>query len=155
MPHYLATNSRNQYVQFIKTYCWKEDSCYNFIWCCCHYYTCQHYDINKRLLVYLTGNASSPDSLKGNHTDAWYCLNLIGIFLLVLASLLIFFGKRNGLRIELSNHFLNCKNFVRRKPFKIQEHNVFTHVLSDVQGVTSLAADWFCRWCKLACNSCD
>lgn len=56
-------------------------------------------------------------------------IELLGFFFLLLAFLLILFGKRNGLRIELSNHFLNCKNFVKRKPFKIQEHDVFSHVL--------------------------
>lgn len=53
-----------------------------------------------------------------NHTDAWYCLNLIGGlffvfvvcflglflgFFLHLALLLVFFGKSSGLRIEFQS----------------------------------------------------
>lgn len=50
----------------------------------------------------------------------------------------------NGLRIELSVHFQQkcCEN-----------NSKFSHVLGDVQGVTSLAAGRYCRLYKLICNS--
>ena len=122
MPHYLATNSRNQYVQFIKTYCWKEDFCYNFIWCCCHYYTCQHYDINKRLLVYLRGSDSSPNWLKGDKKTmqvAWDCLINCGLFFSFFFFFLVvgftagisldLFGKENKWNNDRTLHSLTAK----------------------------------------------
>lgn len=83
-----------------------------------------------------------------NHTDAWYCLNLIGglggFFCCIWHFYWYFLVREMGWGLN-SNLFLSYKYFVIRKPFKIEECDVFSHVLS-------LASDWFCRWCKMACD---
>lgn len=63
---------------------------------------------------------------------------------LLAFSLNLLVRKTNGLRIELSIYFQQkcCENSSK-----------LSHVLGDVQGVTSLAAERFCRLYKLICYS--